>query len=44
MLLMIENDISGGIYYSICIYAKANDKYMKDYDKHKESPSIQYWD
>ena len=44
MLLMIEKDINGGIYHSICIYAKANNKNMKDYVKHKELPSIQYWD
>ena len=25
-------------------YAKANNKYMKDYSKNKESPHIQYWD
>ena len=25
-------------------YAKANDKYMKDYDKNKESSYLQYWD
>ena len=25
-------------------YAKANNKYMKNYDKNKESSYIQYWD
>ena len=25
-------------------YEKANNKYMKDYGKNKESPHIQYWD
>ena len=29
------------LYLSIC---KANNKYMKDYDKIKESSSVQYWD
>ena len=37
MLLMIEKDIRGQIYHSIYWYAKANNKYMKDYDKNKES-------
>ena len=32
MLLMLEKGISGGICYSIYWYAKANHKYMKDYD------------
>ena len=44
MLLMIEKGIRGGIYHSIYGYAKANSKYMKDFDKNKESPYIQYWD
>ena len=26
------------------MFAKANKKYMKDYDKNKESSYIQYWD
>ena len=44
MLLMIEKGIRGGICHSIYAYAKANSKYMKDYDKNKESTYIQYWD
>ena len=32
------------ICYSIYRYTEANDKYMKDYDKNKESPYLQYWD
>ena len=44
MLLMIEKGIRGGIYHSIYRYAKANNKYMKDYDKNKESSYLQYWD
>ena len=37
MLLMVEEGVRGGICRSIYIYAKANKKYMKDYDKNKES-------
>ena len=44
MLLMVEKGIRGGIYHSIYQYAKTNNKYMKDYDKNKESSYIQYWD
>ena len=33
MLLMVEKGIRGGICHVIHPYAKANDKYMKDYDK-----------
>ena len=43
MLLMVEKSIRGGICHSICRYAKANNKYMKDYDKNKESSYFQYW-
>ena len=34
---MVEKGISGGICHSIYRYAKANNKYTKDYDKNKES-------
>ena len=44
MLLMVEEGIRGGICHSIYRYAKANNTYMKDYDKNKESSYIQYWD
>ena len=33
----------GGICNAIHQYAKANNKYMKDYDKNKESSYLQYW-
>ena len=36
-LLMAEKVIKGRIRHSIYRYAKANNKYMKDYDKNKES-------
>ena len=35
MLLMVEKGIRGGICQSIYRYEKANNKYMKDYDKNK---------
>ena len=35
MLLMVEKRIRGGTYHSIYRYAKANIKFMKDYDKNK---------
>ena len=39
---MVEEGIRGGICHSIHRYAKANNKYMKDYDKNIESSYIQY--
>ena len=44
MLLMVEKGIRGRICHSIYRYAKANSKYMKNYDKNKELPYLQYWD
>ena len=44
MLLIVEKGIGGGITYAIHRYAKANNKYMKNYDKNKESSYIQYLD
>ena len=44
MLLMVEDGIRGGISHSIHRYAKANNKYMKNCDKNKESSYIQYLD
>ena len=32
------------MYHAIHHYAKANDKYLKDYDKNKESLYFKYWD
>ena len=37
MLLMIEMGVRGVICNSIHRYAKANNKYTRDYDKNKES-------
>ena len=44
MLLTAEKCIRGRICHSIYWYEKANNKYMKDYDKNKESSYIQSWD
>ena len=44
MLLMVEKGIRGGICHSIYRYAKANNKYMKGYDKNKELSYLRYWD
>ena len=44
MLLLVEKGIRGGICYSFNRYAKANNKYMKDYGKDKESSYLKYWD
>ena len=44
MLLMIEDGIRGGICHAIQCYAKANNKYMNDYNENKESSYIQYLD
>ena len=44
MLLMVEKGVRGGKCHSICRYAKANNKYMKDYDKNKKLSYLQYWD
>ena len=37
MLLMEEKEIREGICHAIHRYAKANNRYMKNYDKNKES-------
>ena len=44
MLLMFKKGISGGITQSIHRYAEANNKYMKNYDKNKESSFLIYLD
>ena len=44
MLLIVEEGTRGGICHSIQRYAKAKNKYMKNYDESKESSYIQYLD
>ena len=44
MLLIVERVIRDRICHSIYRYAKANNKYTKDYDKNKELSYLQYWD
>ena len=44
MLLMVEEGIRGGIYHSIHRYARANNKYIKNYNNNEESSYIQYLD
>ncbi|GBN36509.1 hypothetical protein AVEN_10571-1 [Araneus ventricosus] len=44
MVLMLEKDTRGGISQCCNRYGKANNKYMKDYDKTKESNYLMYLD
>ena len=44
IILMVEKIITGVIYHSIYRYGKANDKYIKNYDKNKESSYLRYLD
>ena len=44
MLLMVEKEIRGGICHAIHRYAKANNNYMKNYDKNKELSYLQRLD
>ena len=44
MLLMVEEGIRGGICHPIHRCAKANNKYMKNYNTDEESSYIQYLD
>ena len=42
MLLMVEKGIREGICHTSHRYSKANKKYLKDYDKNKESSYLKY--
>ena len=44
MLMMVEKGIRGGMCHAIYRYAKANNKYMKNYDKSIESLYLEYLD
>ena len=42
MLLMVEKGIRGGMCHAIYRCVKANDRFMKDYDKTKELSYLKY--
>ena len=44
MLLMVEKGIRGWVCHAIRRYGKAKNKYVKDYDKNKDSSYLSYWD
>ena len=44
MLLMVEKEIKGGICHAMHRYAKANNNYMKDYNKDEEESFLEYLD
>ena len=44
MLLMVGKGTRGAMCHSIYRYEKANNKYIKGYDKNKESTYLQHWD
>ena len=44
MFLMVKKGIRRGICNPIYRYTKANNKYMKDYDKNKKSSYLNYYD
>ena len=44
MLVMVKEGIRGGKYHAIHRYTKANNKYMKNYNKNTESSYLMYVD
>ena len=43
MLLMVEKGVRRGICHAVHYHVKANNKYMKDFDKNKESSYLKFW-
>ena len=41
---MVGKQIGGGVCHSINRCVKANNKYMKGYDKNEELSYLKYWD
>ena len=44
MLLKVGKGIKVAKYHAIYQYTGANNRYMKDYDRSKESLYLKYWD
>ena len=44
MLVIVEKGIRGGIFHASHQYVKAINKYMKNYDRNKESSYLRFWD
>ena len=44
MLLMVEKGVRVGICHATHRYAKANSKYMKNYDENNDSSILEYLD
>ena len=44
MLLMVEKGIRGGICHAVYRYSKANNQYMKNYDKNKHANNLYGWE
>ena len=44
MLLIVEKGIRWGICHAIYRYARANNKYMKNYNENSGSSYLKYWD
>ena len=44
MLLIVEKGIRARICQSFYPYVKANNEYMKNYDRNKKSSHLKYWD
>ena len=42
--IMVEKGVRCRMCHATHLYVKANNKYMKDYDKNKESSYLKYWD